>query len=185
MEIGGPSGEGTGSCGRRRLRLGGLRRIDGRACRPGRATARMWRCAGFSPTAVAVENDLLWIASSGNQSVRSSHSTHSTRGRSRAPRRAQAERARLRPRRDVGREHGRRHRDADRSGRLVSDGRDRGRREPSRSPRRGDLGLDGGGTVTCANRPGQREVVKTIDVGNARQDRRLAIGNVWVSVQSP
>jgi YVTN family beta-propeller protein len=43
---------------------------------------------------------------------------------------------------------------------------------------------NGGGTVSRID-PVKREVVKTIDVGNAPAGIAVGLGNVWVSVQSP
>ena len=187
MEVGGRSSEGTGEVA---VGAGSVWAVYGEStvARVDPAGPRLENVtiAGFNPTAVAVAYDLLWIASSLDQSVQVFALDTFDQGSIKTV--------------PVGRGasalafgHGAiwvANTGDDTVTRIEPVSFQRDTIEVGESP----SGLaaspeaiwvaNGGGTVSRID-PVKREVVKTIDVGNAPAGIAVGSGNVWVSVQSP
>ena len=188
MEIGGRSGEGIGEVA---VGAGSVWAVFGESTiarvDPTGPRLENVAIAGFSPTAVAVENDLLWIASSSDQSVEVFALDTFDQGPVKSV--------------PVGRGpsalafgHGAMwvaNTGDDTVTRIDPGGLfQRDTIEVGESPNALAASSEaiwvanGGGTVSRID-PVKREVVKTIDVGNAPAGIAVGSGNVWVSVQSP
>jgi YVTN family beta-propeller protein len=188
IEIGGRSSEGTGEVA---VGAGSAWAVFGEStiARVDPAGPRLENVAsaGFSPTAVAVANDLLWIANSSDQSVEVFALGTFDQGpiRSSVP---------------VGRgpsalafSHGAMwvaNTGDDTVTRIDSGSFQRDTIEVGESPNALAASSEaiwvanGGGTVSRID-PLERKVTETIDVGNAPAGIAVGSGNVWVSVQSP
>jgi YVTN family beta-propeller protein len=187
MEIGGSSGEGIGEVA---VGAGSVWAAFGEStvARVDPAGPRLENVtiAGFSPTAVAVANDLLWIASSGNQSVEVFALDTFDQGPVKSV--------------PVGRGpsalafgHGAMwvaNTGDDTVMRIDPGSFQRDTIEVGESPNALAASSEaiwvanGGGTVSRID-PVKREVAKTIEVGNAPAGIAVGAGNVWVNVQSP
>ena len=188
MEIGGRSSEGVGEVA---VGVGSVWAVFGESTiarvDPTGPRLENVAIAGFSPTAVAVANDLLWIATSGNQSVEVFALDTFDQGPVKSV--------------PVGRGpsalaygHGAMWvantgddtvMRIDPSGLFQTDTIEVGESPNALAASPEAIWVaNGGGTVSRID-PVKREVVKTIDVGNAPAGIAVGLGNVWVSVQSP